>query len=123
MPRKLRKTANWRTNLRQNKRAVAASGGGLYGPRQGYFTAGAFKETLDAFEQDRCPFGSAFEGFQLAACGGEIVHAELPRSSHDGVSFGTHLVPPGIGDVAAWHADLPVTPGRMIVAGGVGRKQ
>jgi S-adenosyl methyltransferase len=35
---------------------------------------------------------------------------------------GLELVPPGIGDVAAWHADLPTAPGRVIVVGGVGRK-
>ncbi len=35
---------------------------------------------------------------------------------------GLELVPPGIGDVAAWHADLPTASGRVIVVGGVGRK-
>ena len=35
---------------------------------------------------------------------------------------GLELVPPGIGNVAAWHADLrPAEPGRTIVLGGVGR--
>jgi hypothetical protein len=44
------------------------------------------------------------------------------RAEVAGFFEGLELVPPGIGDVAAWHADLPVTPGRMIVVGGVGRK-
>ena len=36
---------------------------------------------------------------------------------------GLELVPPGIGNVAAWHADaLPAEPSRTIVVGGVGRK-
>lgn len=29
------------------------------------------------------------------------------------------LVPPGIGDVTAWHADPSAAPGRVIVVGGV----
>ncbi len=44
------------------------------------------------------------------------------RAEVAGFFEGLELIPPGIGDVAAWHADLPVTPGRMIVVGGVGRK-
>jgi hypothetical protein len=35
---------------------------------------------------------------------------------------GLELVPPGVGNVAAWHAVLPGAPGRTIVVGGVGRK-
>jgi len=36
---------------------------------------------------------------------------------------GLELVPPGLGDVAAWRADVsPAEPGRAIVLGGVGRK-
>ena len=36
---------------------------------------------------------------------------------------GLELVPPGIGDVAAWRAGAsPAEPGRTIVLGGVGRK-
>jgi hypothetical protein len=44
------------------------------------------------------------------------------RAEVAGFFEGLELVPPGIGDAAAWHADLPSAPGRMIVAGGVGRK-
>jgi hypothetical protein len=35
---------------------------------------------------------------------------------------GLDLVPPGICDVAAWHAGLLASPGRVMVVGGVGRK-
>ena len=44
------------------------------------------------------------------------------RAEVAGFLEGLELVPPGIGDVAAWHADLPAAPGRVIVVGGVGRK-
>ena len=45
------------------------------------------------------------------------------RAEVAGFFEGLELVPPGIGDVAAWHADLPpAEPGRVIVVGGVGRK-
>jgi hypothetical protein len=55
-----------------------------------------------------------------ARAGGPVVF----RSRVDVAGFfdGLELVPPGIGDVAAWHADLPAAPGRVIVVGGVGRK-
>jgi len=46
----------------------------------------------------------------------------LSRAEVAGFFEGLELVPPGIGDVAAWHADLPTVPGRVIVVGGVGRK-
>jgi hypothetical protein len=38
------------------------------------------------------------------------------RAEVAGFFHGLELVPPGVSSVAAWHADLPVTPGRMIVA-------
>ncbi len=44
------------------------------------------------------------------------------RSEVAGFFEGLELVPPGIGNVAAWNADLPSAPGRTIVVGGVGRK-
>ena len=45
------------------------------------------------------------------------------RAEVAGFFEGLELVPPGIVDVAAWHADpAPGEPGRMIVVGGVGRK-
>ena len=44
------------------------------------------------------------------------------RAEVAGFFEGLELVPPGIGDVAAWHAGLPAAPGRVIVVGGVGRK-
>ncbi len=44
------------------------------------------------------------------------------RTKVAGFFEGLELVPPGIGDVAAWHAGLPTAPGRVIVVGGVGRK-
>ena len=45
------------------------------------------------------------------------------RAEVAGFFEGLELVPPGIGNVAAWHADvLPAEPGRTIVVGGVGRK-
>jgi hypothetical protein len=44
------------------------------------------------------------------------------RTEVAGFFEGLELVPPGIGDVAAWHADLLTAPGRVIVVGGVGRK-
>ena len=47
------------------------------------------------------------------------------RSRADIARFfeGLELVPPGIGDVAAWRAGVsPAEPGRAIVLGGVGRK-
>ena len=55
------------------------------------------------------------------------VHASapaVPRSPAEVAGFfeGLELVPPGIGNVAAWHAGPPAAPGRVIVVGGVGRK-
>ena len=45
------------------------------------------------------------------------------RAEIAGFFEGLELVPPGIGNVAAWHAGvLPAEPGRTIVVGGVGRK-
>ncbi len=44
------------------------------------------------------------------------------RAEVAGFFEGLELVPPGIGAVAAWHADLSAVPGRVIVVGGVGRK-
>ena len=44
------------------------------------------------------------------------------RAEVAGFFEGLELVPPGIGDVAAWHDGLPAAPGRVIVVGGVGRK-
>ena len=45
------------------------------------------------------------------------------RTEVAGFFEGLDLVPPGIGDVAAWHAGpVPGEPGRTIVVGGVGRK-
>jgi hypothetical protein len=47
------------------------------------------------------------------------------RSRADIARFfeGLELVPPGLGDVAAWHAGAtPAELGRAIVLGGVGRK-
>ena len=44
------------------------------------------------------------------------------RAEIAGFFAGLELVPPGIGDVAAWHAGVPAAPGRVIVVGGVGRK-
>ena len=44
------------------------------------------------------------------------------RAEIAGFFEGLELVPPGIDDVAAWHADLPVAVGRTIVVGGMGRK-
>ncbi len=48
----------------------------------------------------------------------------VPRSPAEVTRFfeGLKLVPPGIGNVAAWHADPSAAPGRVIVVGGVGRK-
>jgi trans-aconitate methyltransferase len=44
------------------------------------------------------------------------------RAEIAGFFEGLELVPPGIGNVAAWHADpRPAEPGRTIVVGGVGR--
>jgi S-adenosyl methyltransferase len=45
------------------------------------------------------------------------------RAEVAGFFEGLELVPPGIGDVAAWHAGpCPAGPGRTIVLGGAGRK-
>jgi hypothetical protein len=44
------------------------------------------------------------------------------RAEVAGFFEGLELVPPGIGDVAAWRADPPDATGRVIVVGGVGRK-
>ena len=45
------------------------------------------------------------------------------RAEVAGFFEGLDLVPPGIGDVAAWHVGpRPAQPGRTIVVGGVGRK-
>ena len=45
------------------------------------------------------------------------------RAEVAGFFEGLELIPPGIGDVAAWYADpAPGEPGRVIVVGGVGRK-
>jgi S-adenosyl methyltransferase len=44
------------------------------------------------------------------------------RAEVAGFFEGLELVPPGIGDVASWHADLPAAACRVIIVGGVGRK-
>ena len=44
------------------------------------------------------------------------------RAEVAGFFEGLELVPPGVGDVATWHADLPSATSRVIVVGGVGRK-
>ena len=44
------------------------------------------------------------------------------RAEVAGFFEGLELVPPGIGNVATWHAGmLSAEPGRVIVVGGVGR--